>query len=73
MKTSKFINEIGNKIIIKIKNKKDIGINNKTKKKIKFNGVSISLIGPTSESEWIITQDEAEELYYLLDEYLFDK
>lgn len=31
---SNFINEIGNKIKIKIKNKKDSGVNYKTKEKI---------------------------------------
>jgi hypothetical protein len=45
---SNFINEIGNKIKIKIKNKKDTGINHKTKEKFNFTGVSITIQGPTS-------------------------
>jgi len=67
---SNFINEIGNKIKIKIKKEKDTGINYKTKEKIKFNGVSISIIGPTSISENIITYKEAEELYVTLKKFL---
>jgi hypothetical protein len=67
---SNFINEIGNKIKIKIKNQKDNGINYKTKEKIKFTGVSISIIGPSSISENIITYKEAEELYLNLKKFL---
>ena len=67
-----FENEIGNKIKIKIKNKKDTGINNKTKEKVKFTGISISIQGPTSISENIITQKEAEILYECLKKF-FDK
>ena len=65
-----FINELDNKIKIKIKNKKDIGVNSKTKEKINFKGVSISIKGPTSESENIITMKEAKELYKTLGLYL---
>ena len=47
---SNFINEIGNKIKIKIQRNTDFAINYKTKEKIKFNdGVKITMIGPTSE------------------------
>lgn len=66
MKKTKFTNEIGNKITIKVKNKKDIGTNYKTKKKIKFNGTSIKISGPISESQWVITKMEAIELYKVL-------
>jgi hypothetical protein len=70
MPTTNFINEIGNKIKIKIKKKKDTGINYKTKEKINFNGVSLSIIGPTSETENIITRIEAEKLYLALKKFL---
>lgn len=67
---SNFINEIGNHIKIKIKNKKDTGINYKSKEKITFSGVSILIQGPTSESENIVTKREAEEMYYALKKFL---
>lgn len=70
MKKIKFINEIGNTIIIKIKKHNDYGINYKTKEKKKYNGVSISIIGPTSMSENEITLQEAKELYKLLGQFL---
>ena len=69
-KVSKFTNELGNKITIKIKNYKDNGINYKTKEKIHFDGVSMSIIGPSSMAENIITYKEAEELYYALKKFL---
>lgn len=59
---SNFINEIGNKIKIKIKKQKDIGIN--------FTGVNITIIGPTSVSENIITYKEVQELYLTLGKFL---
>ena len=58
-----FINEINNKIIVKIKNKKNTGTNYKTKDKYKFDAISIQLIGPTSISDNTITYIEAVELY----------
>jgi hypothetical protein len=61
-----FTNELGNKIKIKIKNKKDTGVNYKTQQKIKFDGISISITGPTSVSENVITYKEATELYLSL-------
>jgi hypothetical protein len=64
-----FTNELGNKIKIKIKNKKDTGVNYKTHQKIKFDGVSISIIGPTSISDNIITYKEATELYLALQKF----
>ena len=67
-----FKNEIGNNIIIRIKNKKDTGTNFKTKEEFKFTGVSISIEGPSSVSENVITNQEAEELYMALDKFLFD-
>ena len=70
MIVSNFINEIGNKIKIKIKNQKDTGINYKKTEKIIFNGVSMSIIGPTSMSENVVTYKEAEELYFALKKFL---
>ena len=66
-----FKNELGNKITIRIKNKRDTGTNFKTKEEFKFTGVSISIEGPTSVSENVITNKEAEELYMALDKFLF--
>ena len=63
---SNFINEIGNKIKIKIKNKKDSGVNYKTKEKIFFDAVSITITGPTSLTENVITYMEAEELFFYI-------
>ena len=65
-----FINELNNKIKIKIKNQKDFGGNYKTQQKIKFDGISISIIGPTSVSDNVITLEEAIQLHKCLDEYL---
>ena len=65
-----FKNELGNKIIIRIKNKKDTGTNFKTQEEFKFTGVSISIEGPTSISENVITKQEAEELYIALEKFL---
>ena len=69
---SNFINEIGNKIKIKIQKKyTDYGINYKTKEKIKYNdGVKITMIGPTSEMANEITLEEAIQLHKCLGEYL---
>ena len=65
-----FINELKNKIKIKIKNQKDSGVNYKTQQKINFDGISISIIGPTSVSDNVITLEEAIQLHKCLDEYL---
>ena len=65
-----FTNEIGNKIKIKIKSKKNVGMNYKTKECIKHNGVSMTITGPTSTIENIITYKEAEELYKTLHNFL---
>jgi len=68
-----FKNELENKITIRIKNQRDTGTNFKTKEKFKFTGVSISIEGPTSVSENVITKKEAEELYMALDKFLFEE
>lgn len=68
-----FTNELENKIKIKIKNQKDSGVNYKTQQKIKFDGISISIIGPTSISENVITYKEATELYLALQNFLNKK
>ena len=70
MKVTNFINEIGNKIKIKIKKQKDTGMNYKTKKVTSFQAVNILISGPTSESENIITYKEASELYTTLGKFL---
>lgn len=67
-----FKNELGNTITIRIKNKRDTGTNFKTKEEFKFTGVSISIEGPSSISENVITNQEAEELYMALDKFLFE-
>jgi hypothetical protein len=68
---SNFVNEIGNKIKIKIQRNTDFAINYKTKEKIKFNdGVKITMIGPTSELGAEITLEEAIQLHKCLGEYL---
>lgn len=67
---SNFINELGNKIKIKIKNQKNIGISDKTKESISFNGICITISGTNSMSENIITRKEAEELYFALHHFL---
>jgi hypothetical protein len=67
---SNFINEIGNTIKIKIQKNTDFGINYKTKEKIKFNGVKITMIGPTSEMGNEITLEETIQLHKCLGEYL---
>ena len=54
-----FINEIGNPIKIKIKNIKDTATNYKTEK-FTYKGVSILIQGPNSESENVVTRQEAE-------------
>jgi hypothetical protein len=70
MITTVFTNELDNKIKIKIKNQKDTGVNSKTNQKIQFDGISISIISPTSVSENIITYKEATELYLALQNFL---
>ena len=56
--------------LIKIKNKKDTGRNYKTNEKFTFTAVSILIQGPTSESENIVTRQEAEEMYECLRKFL---
>jgi len=67
MEIKNFINEVGNKIQIKIKNKRITAKNNKTKK---YKGVSIQIIGPTSMSENNINYNEAVELHKALKKFL---
>ena len=67
---SNFINEIKNTIKIKIQKNTDFGINYKTKEKKKFNGVKITIIGPTSEMTNEITLKEAIQLHKCLGEYV---
>jgi hypothetical protein len=68
---SNFVNEIENKIKIKIQRNTDFAINYKTKEKIKFNdGVKITMIGQTSEMTSEITLEEAIQLHKCLGKYL---
>ena len=68
---SNFINEIGNKIKIKARKCKGTAINHKTGKKVRYNGIYIAIIGPSSESSNEITLAEAEELYRVLGQILY--
>jgi len=70
MVISNFINEIGNKIKIKVQKHIDVGTNNNSKEKVKFTGVKITMQGPTSEMTNEITLREAIELHKCLGEYL---
>ena len=70
MYKSIFTNEINNKIIVKIKNTKDIGTNYKSKEMFKFDAVDLQLIGPTSVMSNTITYKEAEEIYRGLGKFL---
>ena len=54
---------------IKIHKHKGVGINYKSKYKIKYNGVTIKIIGPTSMSENEITIEEAKQLYLTLQNF----
>ena len=65
-----FTNEIGNKIKIKINKYKGIGTNAKSKEKISYKGIKISIIGPHSISENEITKEEAIHLYNYLGLFL---
>ena len=73
MEKSIFINEIGNKITVKVKNYNGIEENYKTGDNIKFNGVAVIMIGQTSMSENKITLMEARELYKTLGKFLKNK
>jgi hypothetical protein len=66
-----FINEIGNKIKIGVQRYFGQGTNHKTKETVKFtNGVKITIIGPTSEMNSMITMEEAVQLHKCLGDYL---
>jgi len=65
-----FINEIGNRISIQIAKQKDVGINSQTKRKRKFNGIKITMNGPTSQMTNEITIYEAIVLHKLIGDLL---
>lgn len=69
---SKFENELGNEIIIKIRDIEDFGIN-ASKEEEKFRGVEIVMEGPSSTSSNTITYMEAEELSNSLKTFLKNK
>lgn len=71
MIVKKFVNELGNSIKLKIKNKRKTDSNYKTKEKITFTGVSITIQGPSRETENVVTREEAEELYKCLGQFLY--
>lgn len=60
MLKSKFKNELGNPITIKVKNVKD------TNQKLKFDAININIIGLNSTSEWSLTKREGFELHKML-------
>jgi len=70
MKIIKLVNEVGNPVVIKVKNKFTTSENEKTKETIKFKGVSVSITRSAATSEWVITKLEAEKLQDTLKEFL---
>ena len=64
-----FRNEIGNSITIKVKKKNGRGVNHETKQSIKYQGVNVEIIGPTSMSGNEITIMEAKELLSALKQF----
>lgn len=62
MAKSKFVNEIGNSIEIKVKKRNGTGTNYANKKKCTYRGVVVEIIGPTSMSSNEITLMEARKL-----------
>jgi len=70
---SRFKNEIGNAVIIKMKNVRDRGTNHKTGDVCKFDAINIQIIGPTSVSDNTITYKEARELHKGLGKLLHAK
>ncbi len=68
MPVSTFINELDNKIKVKVTSGYDQSISKEEKKLYK--GVLISISGPTSLSENYITLKEAEIIHEMLEEYL---
>jgi hypothetical protein len=67
---SNFVNEIDNRIRIRIKKHRGTGTNAKTGEVQRFDGVNFCIIGPSSTSENIVTLKEAEELYECLKRFL---
>lgn len=68
MEKTTFINELGNKILIKVSEINSEG--EMAGKFIEFDGVSILIRGPKSESENIITWMEATKLYDILGKFI---
>ena len=63
-------NELGNRIRITVESRLAVGIIGASGKTMPFGGVAVTLIGPTSTTENIITLDEARQLHAALGEYL---
>ena len=72
MHKATFVNELGNRISLRVKNVKDIGVT-KTGESCMFDAVQLSLIGPTSQSTWTITYHEAVEIQRGLTKFLDKK
>ena len=67
---SSFKNEVGKPIKVTVKHAKDTATNYKTGRKLDFNAVSISMIGPSSTCENIVTPMEAKALLKCLKIFL---
>jgi hypothetical protein len=69
MEKKSFVNELGNKILIKITETNDIGVT-KQGRSVSFDAVKILIRGPTSDSENTVTWMEAIELYKALGKFI---
>ena len=63
MKSTTFVNELNNKITVKVKQHRTDS---------RYRGVTVMIVGPTSMSENLITLKEAKELHKTLGKYLRD-
>ena len=65
-----FKNELGNQIETKIKKVTTEGTKSKTGEEVSFDAISLSIVGPNSMTENIITFQEGEKLHQLLGLFL---
>lgn len=70
MKTKTFINELGNRVTIRVKRTRSKAINSKTKDEIIFHATDLAISGSTAKIEGYLTMQESLELYELLHVYL---
>jgi hypothetical protein len=68
--TSRFVNEIGNRIDVLVEETRDSGTTQSTGKKSEFDAIRIVVTGPTSTSENTLTRQEAAELLRCLERVL---